>query len=147
MAQLHAENRCLECVQTAVRPKGFVAVLFTAAIDEKLAQTAGKVPILGCDHATVARAPQILGSEKTETAQDPEAADSFALVVSADGLSGIFDDGQAMRACSFQNGVDSSRQPEELNGIHGPRSPRDGRFALCGINVEGRRIDIPQNRT
>ena len=149
--ELDAENRALEAVHAGV-PADFVVVV--AAAHAVLAQhpgTLGQLVGVGCDHAGVARRAQILGGIKAEGGRIAEAAGFYALPLRAPGLGGVFDELEPVR--SFRDGQrPSNRRTGRRDARAGcaltsaPRGPSRTASTADGVEVEGGRVDVGQQR-
>ena len=69
-----------------------------------------------------------------------------AAIGSADGLRGIFDNGQVSALGDFQNGSHFRRQPEKMHGEDGARARSDGSFESPRVQVVREGMNVDENR-
>ena len=117
--QFHAENGGLQGVQTTIHSQQFVNVLVTSTVDMQQAETIGQSRVAGRNQATVACGAEILGGEKAETTDSAKAANWASGIARADGLCGVFDDGNALRRSKLQNRIHIRRQAKKMDGHDG----------------------------
>src|ERR1700739_1430599 len=116
MPQLYSQDGGLQRVQAAVGADDLVKISFLAAVDAEHREPFGDGRIVGGDHATVASATEIFRGEKTETAGVAESAGEAAGVARTDGLRGVFDDDEIVRAGDSEDRVHVRGQSEEVDG-------------------------------
>jgi hypothetical protein len=148
--QLHAQDSSLDCIHAAVPADFLVMVTSRAAVIAQIAHALRHSGIAGGDHAGIAVGAQVLSGIKTESGRRAQGPCAGVPPFRADGLGGVFDDGEFEFFGDGMEFVHVGALAEEMDRQQRGNFARVGGELLpyaAGIDIQRRRIDIHQNRT
>ena len=145
MRQLGAQERGLQGVEAEIAADERMMIFRLHAVHAKDGRAFGEIGVVRAEQAGVAKRAEIFGGVKTKRAAGAERAGLAAMIFCAEGLRGVFDDGEVVRPREGENAIHVRGLAIEVHGDDGLGAWGDFFGGVGHIEVEAGRADIHED--